>query len=73
MLLQASWKGPDFEVSSFEIHTVKTYEKATDGVEPLALSFGTVGTPDKPQNFWIGLKLRKSSMAELLENRLVDL
>jgi len=57
VLLQASWKGPDFEVCSFEIHTVKTYKKATEGVERLALSFGTVGTPIKPQDFWIGPKL----------------
>jgi len=73
MLLQASWKGPDFEVCSFKIHMVKIYKKATEGVEHLTLSYGAIGTPDKPQDFWIGPKLRKSERAELLENQLVDM
>jgi len=57
MLLQASWKGLDFEVCSFEIYTVKIHKKATEGVERLTLSYGTIGTSDKPQDFWIGPKL----------------
>jgi len=36
----------------------------------LTLSYGTIGTPDKPQDFWIGPKLRKSKRAELLKNQL---
>jgi len=70
MLLQASWKGQDFEVCSFEIHIVKISKKATEGVECSTLSYGT---PHKPQDFWIGPKLRKSKMAELLENQLMDM
>jgi len=73
MLLQAPWKGLDFQVCSFEIHTVKIYKKGTEGVEHLTLSDGTIGTSDKPQDFWIGPKLRKSERTELLENQLVDL
>ena len=46
MLLQASWKGLDFEVCSFEIYTVKIHKKATEGVERLTLSYGTIGTLD---------------------------
>ena len=71
--LQATWKGPDFEVYFLEIHTVKIYKKATEGAECLTLPHGTVGIPEKPQDFWTGPKILKSEMAELLENQLVDL
>jgi len=72
LLFPTTLRDQDFELHLMKIHTVKVQKELREGAEHLALPDGTIGIPEKGQDFRQGPKIRKPEMPELLENRQVD-